>query len=404
MTEAAIIDEADTILCLANPPAGFFDDPYPYYRALREAAPIAIAGDGSLLLTRHVDLAAVYRDTVNFSSDKKAEFAPRFGAGPLFEHHTTSLVFNDDPYHGRVRRRLVGALTPRAVASLGEGLAAYCDRLLDDFIGHGGGDAVADYAAAIPVRVIGDMLGVPEADRHPLRGWSLAILGALEPAPDADQLARGNAAVADFAAYLGDLIAERRHAPRDPESDLLTGLIASDTGGAELSAAELIHNAIFLLNAGHETTSNLIGNALHLIATNDAARVNGEPDEARFVEEVLRFESPNQLGNRRAAHDTRLGEVAIAEGTLLTLVIGAANRDPEVFGEPDRFDPAREPNRHLAFGAGSHQCAGLSLARIEARVALSAWRKRIAHFHLSGPAVRQRRVRFRGLEALPVAL
>lgn len=404
MTGPAALAEADAILDLADPPDGFFDDPYPWYRAQREAAPIARAPDGSLLLTRHADLAAVYRDTAAFSSDKKAEFAPRFGEGPLFEHHTTSLVFNDDPYHGRVRRRLVGALTPRAVAALGERLATYCDELLDNFVRGHGGDAIADYAAAIPVRVIGDMLGVPEVDRHPLRGWSLAILGALEPAPDAGRLARGNAAVMDFAAYLGDLIAERRRTPRDPESDLLTRLIASDTDGVELSAAELIHNAIFLLNAGHETTSNLIGNALHLIATNDDARLCDDVDEARFVEEVLRFESPNQLGNRRAARDMRLGEVAIAEGTLLTLVIGAANRDPAVFADPDRFDPRREPNRHLAFGAGGHQCAGLSLARLEARIALAAWRRRIAHFDLSGPAVRQRRVRFRGFETLPVAL
>src|SRR3569623_1798549 len=306
MTGPAALADTAAILDLADPPGGFFDDPYSWYRALREAAPIARARDGSLLLTRHADLAAVYRDTATFSSDKKAEFAPRFGAGPLFEHHTTSLVFNDDPYHGRVRRRLVGALTPRAVAALGERLATYCDELLDIFVRGHGGDAIADYAAAIPVRVIGDMLGVPEADRHPLRGWSLAILGALEPAPDAERLARGNAAVTEFAAYLRDLIVERRRAPRDTESDLLTRLIARDTDGVELSAAELIHNAIFLLNAGHETTSNLIGNALHLIATNEAARaaMRNERDEARFVEEVLRFESPNPLGNRRAVRDT----------------------------------------------------------------------------------------------------
>lgn len=404
MTGSAVIDDAGATLDLADPPKGFFEDPYPHYRALREAAPIARARDGSLLLTRHADLDAVYRDTVNFSSDKMVEFAPRFGDGPLFEHHTTSLVFNDDPYHGRVRRRLVGALTPRAVTALGEGLATYCGKLLDNFVRGGGGDAVSDYAAAIPVRVIGDMLGVPEADRHPLRGWSLAILGALEPVPGSARVAQGNEAVTAFAAYLGDLIAERRRKPGDPDSDLLTRLIASDKEGGELSAAELIHNAIFLLNAGHETTSNLIGNALHLIATNDGARVSGEADESRFVEEVLRFESPNQLGNRRAVRDTRLGDVAIAQGTLLTLVIGAANRDPEVFVEPERFDPGREPNRHLAFGAGSHQCAGLSLARLEARIALSTWRRRIPHFRLAGPALRQRRVRFRGLEALPVAL
>jgi cytochrome P450 len=402
------VGDADAILCLADPPAGFFDDPYPHYRALREAAPFGATSDGALLLTRHADLAAVYRDTVSFSSDKKTEFKPRFGDGPLFEHHTTSLVFNDDPYYTRVRRRLVGALTPRAVAELGEKLGVYCDRLLDCFLDRRGGDAIADYAGAIPVQVIGDMLGVPEEDRHPLKGWSLAILGALEPRLDGHQLAEGNAAVSEFAQYLDGLIAERRRVPGDPESDLLTRLIASDgNDGFALSACELIHNTIFLLNAGHETTTNLIGSALHLLAKQDDARAaldDGEASISGFVEEVLRFEGPNQLGNRRAVRDTRLHGRSIPEGTSLTLIIGAANRDPEVFVDADRFDPRRDPNRHLAFGTGSHQCAGLSLARLEARVAIEAWRRRIRKFSVSAPAVRQRRVRFRGFEALHVAL
>lgn len=405
MTARIAMGNADAILCLADPPDRFFDDPYPYYRALRQAAPILVGADGSLLLTRHADLAAVYRDSVNFSSDKKAEFTLKFGDSPLFEHHTTSLVFNDDPYHLRVRRRLVGALTPRAVAALGRGLAGYCDRLLDSFLDQGGGDAVADYAAAVPVRMIGDLLGVPEADRGPLRRWSLAILGALEPALDADQLANGNAAVAEFAEYLDHVIMDRRRAPGDPDSDLLTRMIAGDD--MELTARELIHNAIFLLNAGHETTSNLIGSALHILATHEESQLDLESDEtsiARFVEEVLRFESPNQLGNRRAARDTMLNGFAIPEGTSLTLMIGAANRDPEVFAGPDRFDPQRDAHRHLAFGAGTHHCAGLSLARLEARIAIDIWRRRIPHFRLAAPAVRQRRVRFRGFEALHVAL
>jgi cytochrome P450 len=388
---------------LSEPPDGFFDDPFPFYRQLREQAPIAQAPDGSVLLSRHADLSAAYRDAASFSSDKRVEFAPKYGRGPLFCHHTTSLVFNDDPYHGRVRKRLVGALTPRALAALAEALGPYCDRLLDRFAG---GDAVEGYAAAVPVRVIGDMLGVPEADRGPLRGWSLAILGALEPQPGPDRLAAGNAAVAEFSAYLADLIEARRRLPGDPERDLLTRLIAGD-GDEALTSAELIHNAIFLLNAGHETTSNLIGSALYILATMpDVRRALIADPEAMpsFVEEVLRFESPNQLGNRRAVRDTEIAGVAVAAGTQVTLVIGAANRDPAAFAGPETFDFRRSPNRHLAFGAGPHQCAGLSLARIEARIAIAAWLRRFPEFGLARRPEWQRRVRFRGLTALEVSL
>ncbi|GAO38715.1 putative cytochrome P450 [Sphingomonas changbaiensis NBRC 104936] len=390
----------------SEPPDGFFDDPFPFYRQLREEAPIARASDGSVLLSRHADLSAVYRDAVSFSSDKRVEFAPKYGDGPLFRHHTTSLVFNDDPYHGRVRKRLVGALTPRALAALAEALGPYCEALLDRFAERGGGDAVESYAAAVPVRVIGDMLGVPEADRGALRGWSLAILGALEPQPGPERLAAGNAAVSEFSDYLDELIEARRRAPGDPERDLLTRLIAGE-GDEMLTPAELIHNAIFLLNAGHETTSNLIGSALYILATmHDVRRALIADPEAvpSFVEEVLRFESPNQLGNRRAVRDAEIAGVPIAAGTQITLVIGAANRDPAAFAAPETFDVRRAPNRHLAFGAGPHQCAGLSLARIEARIAIAAWLRRFPEFGLAGHPHWQHRVRFRGLTALDVAL
>lgn len=391
---------------LAEPPDGFFDDPFPFYRLMREQAPIARAADGSVLLSRHADLSTVYRDAVSFSSDKRVEFAPKYGDGPLFQHHTTSLVFNDDPHHGRVRKRLVGALTPRALAALTEALGPYCEALLDRFAESRGGDAVEGYAAAVPVRVIGDMLGVPEADRGPLRGWSLAILGALEPQPGAERLAAGNAAVSEFSAYLGELIEARRRTPGDPERDLLTRLIAGEDDET-LTPAELIHNAIFLLNAGHETTSNLIGSALYILATMPDVRraLRDEPAAiSSFVEEVLRFESPNQLGNRRAVRDTGIAGVPIAAGTQITLVIGAANRDPAAFADPETFDFGRTPNRHLAFGAGPHQCAGLSLARIEARIAIAAWLRRFPDFGLARRTHWQHRVRFRGLTALDVAL
>ncbi|WP_220128472.1 cytochrome P450 [Sphingomonas sp. CGMCC 1.13658] len=391
---------------LSKPPDGFFDDPFPFYCQLREKAPIAQTPDGSVLLSRHADLSAVYRDAVSFSSDKRVEFAPKYGDGPLYRHHTTSLVFNDDPYHGRVRRRLVGVLTPRAVAALAEAVGPYCEALLDRLADRGGGDAVEGYATAVPVRVIGDMLGVPESDRGPLRGWSLAILGALEPQPGPARLAAGDAAVSEFSTYLSDLIEARRRSPGDPERDLLTRLIAGE-GAEELTPAELIHNAIFLLNAGHETTSNLIGSALYILATMPGVRralIAGPEAIPSFVEEVLRFESPNQLGNRRAVRDTQVAGVAVAAGTQITLVIGAANRDPAAFAEPEAFDFRRSPNRHLAFGARAHQCAGLSLARIEARIAIGAWLRRFPAFALAKRPAWQRRVRFRGLTALEVAL
>lgn len=388
---------AAAALRLDAPPAGFFNDPYPWYRAVREQGGVLPDGSGGFLVTRHALLSEVYRDAARFASDKTREFLPKFGPSPLYEHHTTSLVFNDEPYHGRVRRRLVGALSPRAVAALGERLARHCDGLLDRLAELGPADLVEHYAAAIPVRVIGDLLGVPEEDRAALRDWSLAILGALEPVLTDERKAAGNAAVRDFSAYLARLIEDRRRHPGDPQIDLLTRLIE---GEPPLAPAELVHNAIFLLNAGHETTTNLIGSALNLLIADPSRWPDDAPVED-FVEEVLRFESPNQLGNRRTVEETVLDGVWLPAGSTLTLLIGAANRDPAVFDQPHRFDARRRPNRHLAFGAGGHQCAGLSLARLEATVALEAWRRRVAAAERVGPATWQHRVRFRGLSALP---
>ena len=390
------------ILDLANPPDEFFDDPFPYYRSLREGAPIADDGRGGVMLSRYADLVTVYRDSVSYLSDKKIEFAPKFGDDPLFQHHTTSLVFNDDPYHARVRKRLVGALSPRALIYIEELLRGHCEALVDSWIDNGQVDVIEHFAGAIPIRVIGDMLGVPNEDRGQLRDWSLAILGALEPVLSEDQLSRGNSAVSTFSAYLEDLIDDRKKRPGDPETDLLTRLIEGE--GQPLSADELVHNAMFLLNAGHETTTNLIASALNILSTSPGIELSAPAKCAGFIEEVLRCESPNQLGNRRAAADVTLSGHLIPAGTNITLLIGAANRDPEVFKDPESFDPARNPNRHLAFGMGNHQCAGLTLARIEARIAITAIQSRGLHPVLAASPERQKRVRFRSFETLLMAL
>ncbi len=388
-------------------PADFIDDPFPYYRALREHDPVHRMPDGAYLITRWRDCDAVYRDARVFSSDKKVEFRPKYGDAPLFEHHTTSLVFNDPPLHTHVRRAIQGALSNRVIAETEAGLVALVDRLLDAIAAKGRADVIEDFAAAIPVEIVGNLLGVPRADRGPLRGWSLAILGALEPVLTDEQMARGNDAVRDFSAYLSGLIAERRRAPGDAEKDLLTRLIRGEQEGRTLSQAELTQNCIFILNAGHETTTNLIGNALDIFIRFPAERRRLIENPALMksaVEEVLRYESSNQLGNRGVAEDTVLGGVAMPKSTLVTLCIGAANRDAEPFPDPDRFDVARNPTRHLAFGSGIHMCAGMSLARLEGRIAIERFLARFPDYEPDGAPTRSRRARFRGFTALPVRL
>lgn len=404
MSDADLADGFD----LFDLPASFYADPYPVYRALRTHDPVKRLRDGSLFLTRWADLDRIYRDTATFSSDKTEEFAPKFGRGtPLYAHHTTSLVFNDPPLHTRVRRLIAGALTPRAIAAMEPALIALVDRLLDAMAARGTADLIEDFAAAIPIEVIGNLLGVPVAERGPLRDWSLAILGALEPVPTEAQRARGDAAVTDFLAYLQTLVARRRAAPGDPAQDVLTRLIQGEADGERLSEAELLHNCIFLLNAGHETTTNLIGNGLAALLDwpGERARLIAGPDLARTaVEEFLRYESSNQLGNRAATRDTEIGGIAVPAGTRIHLCIGAANRDPAQFPDPERLDVARTPNRHLAFATGAHQCAGMSLARLEGRIAIARFLARFPGYAAAGDPVRGGRARFRGFLSLPVRL
>ena len=389
-------------------PPEFYTDPFPYYRALREYEPVKRQADGSVVLTRYADCEFVYKQPKLFSSDKKREFGPKYGSSLLYEHHTTSLVFNDPPLHTRVRRLIVGALSPKAIALTQPGLVALVDQLLEVMEERGRVDLIEDFAAAIPIEIIGNLLGVPRAEREPLRGWSLAILGALEPVITPAAFERGNHAVQGFLAYLEGLVARRRARPGDPERDVLTRLIQGEApaskDGERLSAPELLHNCIFLLNAGHETTTNLIGNGLVALQQfpEQRRRLLAEPEMIKSaIEEVLRYESSNQLGNRITVEAVEVGGVTLAAQTPITLCIGAANRDPAQFPDPERFDIGRTPNRHLAFGSGIHQCAGMGLARLEGEVAISRFLARFPRYELAGAPVRGGRARFRGFLSVP---
>jgi cytochrome P450 len=278
------------------------------------------------------------------------------------------------------------------------------DRLLEAIAAKGKVDLIDDFAAAIPIEVIGNLLDVPQDEREPLRDWSLAILGALEPVIGAEAFARGNKAVKDFLAYLEVLVARRRAKPGNPDRDVLTRLIQGEDNGERLTEKELLHNCIFLLNAGHETTTNLIGNGLVTLSNHPGEKRRLIEDPALIktaVEEMLRFESSNQLGNRMTVEPFELGGIAMAAGTGVTLCIGAANRDPAQFADPERFDIGRTPNRHLAFGTGAHQCAGMALARLEGAIAISRFLARFPDYALDGEPVRGGRVRFRGYLSVP---
>lgn len=394
---------------LIHPPAGFVENPYPVYATLRVQEPVCWIGSNTVLLTRYRDVMTVYRAPAA-SSDKRREFGAKFGEqSPLFEHHTTSLVFSDPPLHTRVRRLLMAALHARALAPMEGDLVRRVNELIDAIDTPGEHELVADFAAPIPIEVIGNLLGIPARERSPLRQWSLDILSALEPQPSASILAQGNSAVGEFSCFLRDLIGERRRRPKDPDTDLLSRLIQGEVDGERLSEGELVHQCIFLLNAGHETTTNLMANGVVALLCHRPQWKMLCADEgllASAIEECLRYESPLQLNNRVLLQPLSLGNAGeglrLEAGTFVTLGIGAANRDPEVFEDPDRFDIRRKANHQLAFGHGAHACAGMNVARFEARIALNALRKRLPDLALAGPPERDSRIRFRGFRSVPI--
>ena len=391
---------------LYNPPSDFINNVYKYYNLLREKSPIHKNSDGSYILTRYKDLVGVYRNFKVWSSDKRTEFGAKFGSSPLFEHHTTSVVFVDPPDHTRIRKIFQQAFTPKSILGLERNINKLVDSYLVMMHAKKKFDFVSDFSFRLPVDVVCSVLGVPSEDRHLIRDWAHKILGALEPKLTHKQFDEGSSAVINFKQYLKDQIKFRKtHKHINKANEVLSLLIEAE--GLELSETELLHQCIFMLNAGHETSTNMLSHGLNeLINHKDQYKLlqkePGRIDTA--IDEILRFQPPIQINNRRCLEKTKLGDVVVPEGTPVHMIIAGANRDPLQFFEPETFDISRSPNRHLSFGLGIHICAGINLARVEAKVAFQSLMSSFREINLLKEPEVANRIRFREIKEMQIEI
>jgi cytochrome P450 len=395
---AAFDVDAAEFLDLSDP--AVVADPYPRLAALRAVAPLAWhSGMRMWLATGHAESGTILRDR-----RLGRIFAPR-APQPDWETfnwlHADSILDSEPPKHTRLRRLVAGAFGRGHVQRLGPRIEQLASGLLAT-LPDSGFDIISGYAEPLPVLVIAELLGVPESDRDRLRPWSQAIVKMYEVGRTPEQEAHARAASGEFAAYVEALAAERA---RHPGEDLLSDLVQARDGSDRLSAQELVATAVLLLNAGHEASVNGFGNGLHSWLT-AAQRPHVDLGDAgalaRLVEEFLRHDSPLHLFERTAKQPAEVAGVRLEVGDKMAALLGAANRDPAVFADPDRFDPTRDPNPHLAFGAGIHFCIGAPLARLELEVSL---RTLLGRFPALEVVETERRPTFvlRGFERLVVS-
>jgi cytochrome P450 len=394
----------------------FHEDPYPFYRRWREQDPIywgASQGEGIpgfWFLTGFKDVVSVLRDP-RFGRELH-RVLPLSAFAPLTEEQKPFIymvgqwmLVRDPPDHTRLRALVNRAFTPRVVQQLRPKIEKIADTLLADQAQAGSMDLIADFALPLPVIVIAEMLGIRREDRTLLKEWSTEILGALDLCPEPGICERASKVTLEFTEYLGKLVAERR---KKPEDDLISALIAAEEAGDKLSEEELYATAILLLFAGHETTTNLIGNGMLALLRHpdQLKRLKDNPGLIQTaVEELLRYDSPVQITLRVAFEDVEMDGKIIRKGTQVGICIGAANRDPAQFLQPDCLDLTRADNRHIAFGMGMHFCIGAALARLEGQIAIDALLKKFPDLQLQscGPVWRNT-IALRGLAKLPVSL
>ncbi len=399
-------DPKEASLALFNPFAeGFLENPYNHYDRLRETqSPYFHAVLGQWLITRYADLDRILREP-RVGRGEATRFFGHFEPDSAIDRASRGWIFGmDPPEHTRLRLLFAKEFTQRRLEGLRGYIATKVDELLDGFAAAGGGDLMDGLASHLPVAVICELLGIPAADHEECKKNSSALIRLLDPIITDEQQAAAEDASAFFLDYFGRLV-ERRRTERG--GDLLSAFITVAETAATISPMELVNNSLFLFGAGHETTSNLIGNGMYALLRfpDQWAALRADPGLAGNVTtEALRWDSPVQYIGRRAMGSLVLGGTRIAEGDLLMGVIGAANRDPERFAEPGRFDIFRPRNQPLSFGAGIHFCVGSALARLECETVFRAVVERFPRMSLGAQVVRSPLFAMRGYAELPVTL
>jgi pimeloyl-[acyl-carrier protein] synthase len=387
---------------------GFREDPYPHYEAYRTAEPLLRVDDTMWFSLAHQDVTTLLRHPKLSSDETRA--ATEVGRPAPGRMKAQSMLFMDPPDHTRLRNLVARAFTPKRIENLRANAESVATELLDDFAPRGASgdpiDIIESLAYPLPVRIICSLLGVPATDETAFSGWSRALSRALDPSVlrSAEVDATIGEAERELVAYLEDVLLFRRAHPGD---DLLSAVLAVEDGGDRVSPSEVVDLALLLLVAGHETTVNLIGNGARALlrAPDQLDVLRRSPDlVAGAVDELLRFDSPVQMTQRIATEDIEVVGRSVKAGDEIVLVLGAANRDPSVFAQPDILDVTRDARRHVAFGGGIHRCLGAALARLEGQVALSTLLARFSHIELAGPIVRRPTFTLRGLQSLPVAV
>ncbi|HET7483316.1 MAG TPA: cytochrome P450 [Actinomycetota bacterium] len=381
-------------------------DPWGLCRALRDHDPVYASPFGAYIVTDYEHGLSVLRSP-DFSVDpRKATalpFAPPDALSFAERGLDHTMLFVDPPDHTRLRSLVSKAFSPRAIAALRVRIEALVTELLDGFDGDEV-DLMASFYYPLPVTVIAEMLGIPAADREVFRGWAKALAPVLDPLIPPDNMQEMATAGIALVEYVDALIAERR---RDPGTDLISELIRAEDEGDRLSGDEVRSTVILLLIAGHETTMNSLGNGTYALAQrpDELRRLYEDPALLKpAIEEIFRHDGPGLITARIALREVEVADKKVTPGQIVVVVIGAANRDPKQFDDPDRFDVGRDPNKHLAFSAGPHFCLGAVLARMEMQIALGALLRRHRSIELMEQPRWRRTVTFRGLESLKVRL
>ena len=392
--------------------SSFRTDPYPQYRAMRAHAPIEKHRVfRALILSRHADITRVLKDP-SFSVDRTSQIEappmlnPFAKISPEFKTAVmSSLLMSDPPDHTRVRNLVNKAFTPRRIDDLRPRIQEIVDDLLGRFHPGSSIDFVSDFAIAMPVTVIAELLGVPAEDHGRFKVWSTVLGALLDPIGSNYGLDALEGSFRDMSGYFAEIFEARR---REPRNDLISALVGAEQDGEKLNSTELLSVCALILGAGHETTTNLLANAVVALLRNPGERKRLSDDPGLIesaVEEFLRYDSPVQVTDRCATQPTRIGNYELQPGEFTVLVLGAGNRDPDVFSDPDRLDLSRRDNRHLSFSAGGHFCLGAQLARAEAQIALETLLERFPDFD-GNPDPPSWRASFvlRGPESLPLTL